>query len=315
MAGGSYSQMPMPEPPAPLNIPPRATRQLQRVRNDEEWEEDEKATRLLPEVHRETEEVPEAYPVTGAPMYEIVGHRFSEGPPPRPHRPWLQLFTICMVVVVLGAIVLISAGIYQRTGGSYLVNFPGGQVYSIQVGGSIDNIDTWENTNAPIPPRVPIHPGPYSVLGKPTITPEFINEVLASYHSPAAGKGQALYDLGVKYGIDPAFALAFFLHESTMGTTGVARTTLSLGNLRCIPARPCVTTGGNGSFAQMYSWEDGFEQFYRLIRNLYVSKWGLVTVDQIIPVYAPSSDHNNVQGYIGSLKHYVDTWHAGIIRP
>jgi len=153
------------------------------------------------------------------------------------------------------------------------------------------------------------------VLGKPTITAAFINEVLASYHSPAAGKGQALYDLGVKYGIDPAFALAFFLHESSMGTTGVARTTLSLGNLRCIPNRPCVATGANGYFAQMYSWEDGFEQFYKLIRNLYVAKWGLVTVDQIIPVYAPSSDHNDVKAYVGALKHAINAWHTGIIQP
>ena len=309
MAGGSYSQMPMPRPPAPVNIPPRATRQLRTVRNDRERVEDEKATRWLPEVHREIDEVSKRDSDTEIGLYE------DKVQPPRPPRTWLQLFIICMVVVVLGAFVLISAGLYQRTSGSYLVNFPGGQVYSIQVGGSIDNVDTWENTNAPLPPRVPIHIGPYAVLGKPTITVAFINEVLVSYHSPAAGKGQALYDLGVKYGIDPAFALAFFLHESSMGTTGVARTTLSLGNLRCIPARPCIQTGSNGYFAQMYSWEDGFEQFYKLIRNLYVSKWGLVTVDQIIPVYAPSSDHNDVQGYITILKHSVDAWHAGVIRP
>ena len=42
----------------------------------------------------------------------------------------------------------------------------------------------------------------------------------------------------------------------------------------------------------MYSWQDGYEQWYKLIRNLYVAQWGLVTVDQIIPTYAPSSDHN-----------------------
>ena len=31
-----------------------------------------------------------------------------------------------------------------------------------------------------------------------------------------------MYDLGVKYGIDPVFALAFFMHESLFGTTGEA---------------------------------------------------------------------------------------------
>src|SRR5213082_3185726 len=71
---------------------------------------------------------------------------------------------------------------------------------------------------------------PYSVLGPPTVSAAFINQVLAAAHSPAAGKGQALYSDGVRYGIDPVFALAFFLNESSFGTTGVARFSLSFGN-------------------------------------------------------------------------------------
>jgi Mannosyl-glycoprotein endo-beta-N-acetylglucosaminidase len=308
MAGGSYSQRPMPEEPTRASVPARATRHLPAlkdnrsvVRTDED-EDDEKATRWLPELHP-------------APGITTI-YQYEEHPLTR-HHPWLKLLIICMVTVVLGATVLISAGIFQRTGITHLVTFPGGQSYPIQVGGSVDNVDAWFNTNAPVAPKRPIppNPGPYSVLGKPTITVDFINQVLASYHSPAAGKGQALYDDGVKYGIDPIYALAFFMHESTFGTTGVARTTLSLGNLRCIPDRPCIPTGVNGNFAKMNSWEDGFEQWYKLIRNLYVAKWGLVTIDQIIPVYAPSSDHNDVKGYIAALKYYIDTWHAGIVRP
>ena len=65
----------------------------------------------------------------------------------------------------------------------------------------------------------------------------------------------------------------------------------------------------------MYSWEDGFDQFYKLIRNLYVAQWGLVTIDQIIPTYAPNSDGNNEKAYIATLKHEIDTWHAGILTP
>jgi hypothetical protein len=196
------------------------------------------------------------------------------------------------------------------------VNDPSVRSYAIQVGGSVDPFNTWENSNGPITAETPVppHTGPYSVLGKPTISADFINQVLASYNSPAAGKGQALYDLGVKYGIDPVFALAFFMHESLFGTTGEARATLSLGNLRCIPTRPCIDQN-RGGYTQMYSWVDGFEQFYKLIRNLYVAQWGRVTVDQIIPKYAPNSDGNNEQEYIATLKHEIDTWHAGILRP
>jgi hypothetical protein len=89
---------------------------------------------------------------------------------------------------------------------------------------------------------------------------------------------------------------------------------LSLGNLRCIPTRPCIDQD-RGGYAQMYSWVDGFEQWYKLIRNLYVAQWGRVTVDQIIPKYAPNSDGNNEAQYIATLKREIDTWHAGILRP
>jgi Mannosyl-glycoprotein endo-beta-N-acetylglucosaminidase len=183
----------------------------------------------------------------------------------------------------------------------------GSGTYAMQVGG--DLAESWQQ-NQPMAPMNRISPqaGPYSVLGKPSLRVDFINRVLAAYHSPATGKGRALYDLGVKYGIDPAFALAFFMHESTFGTRGEATESRSLGNLRCIPNFRC-----QDNFAWFDSWEDGFKAWYQLIRNLYVAQWGLSTVDQIIPRYAPTADHNNEAAYIGAIKHAVDTWHANVI--
>src|SRR4051794_35619807 len=72
-----------------------------------------------------------------------------------------------------------------------------------------------------------------SIEGKPSLSAAFVDKVLSGASSKAAGTGQALYDLSKKYGIDDAYALAFFQHESTFGTGGVARATLSLGNIRC----------------------------------------------------------------------------------
>ncbi len=167
-----------------------------------------------------------------------------------------------------------------------------------------------------------LSPGAYSFIRKPTLTAAFIDRVLASYGSPAAGQGQALYNLGVKYGIDPAYALAFFMHESTFGTTGEARKTMALGNERCISDRPCVDQD-RGGYAQMLSWEDGFDHFYRLIFYGYVYGsvtipivgYPCLTIDQTIPVFAPSSDNNDVLGYIGALTHELKTWWSGHLRP
>jgi hypothetical protein len=171
----------------------------------------------------------------------------------------------------------------------------------------------------------------YTVAGKPTLTASFMNQVLAAYNSPAQGKGQALYDLGVQNGINPAFALAFFLHESTLGTKGEASMTLSLGNLRCIQNTACVNTAGQtcqqgeSCYAAFPTWEAGFKAWYSLILNGYIqgginqtigkNACPCVTIAQIIPVYAPASDNNDEQAYIDSLKHSLDVWHSGQLKP
>jgi|SRR5579883_1950462 hypothetical protein len=149
----------------------------------------------------------------------------------------------------------------------------------------------------------------YEVTGVPTIDADFINQVLAAYDSPARGKGQALYDLGTRYGVDPVYALAFFMHESRFGTTGVARVTRSLGNIRATPGYDSYD-----GYRKYKTWEAGFEDWYKLIKTQYVQKWGLSTVDQIIPVYAPSSDHNDVDAYIQSVKEAVNTWRGGQVQ-
>jgi hypothetical protein len=337
MASGNYAKKAGPRvstEPQTI-IPPRATRQLRSTTVEEEETDDigampspaslrttlTKALQVVQPAEQYTVEPigrPQRPQRTTRYLPETRSRRrvVIDAAPPDPierHRPWLKLLIICMVVGVAFAAVLISAALQQRPGLPQLITSTGGGVYSIQVGGS--DAKSWQEKE-PMPAKTPIppHMGPYSVLGKPTITAAFINQVLASYNSPAAGKGQALYDLGVKYGIDPAFALAFFQHESTFGTAGEARTTMSLGNLRCIPNRPCVDQD-RGGYAQMKSWEDGFEIWYQLIRNYYIAARGLITVDQIIPVYAPTADNNNEQGYIAALKHSIDTWHAGSLRP
>jgi hypothetical protein len=289
-------------------IAARATRQLPELTEPEEEYEEEsgpRITRTLPFLPAKekitavlhTNQVVSDYPV----------------PPLARHSSWLRilLISVCVGTAFLG--ILTWSAMSQRPSDANVVGFFGGQSYNIQVGG--DKLaNTWQKTQvAPPKATIPVPAGAYSVQGPPTISADFINKVLASYGSPAAGKGQKLYDLGVKYGIDPAFALAFFMHESTFGTRGEAATTMSLGNLRCIPNRPCVDQD-RGGYAQMNSWEDGFEIWYQLIRNLYIPAWGATTIEKIIPHYAPSSDNNNELEYIASLKASINSWRAGIVR-
>ena len=144
-----------------------------------------------------------------------------------------------------------------------------------------------------------------SVLGPPTISAAKIDQVLASYNSPAEGMGQTLYDLGIKYGIDPAYCLAFFIHESTAGTKGVATVTKSIGNIRVTPGYQDYQ-----GYRKYNSWDEGIEDWYKLIRDLYINEWKLVTLQQIIPVYAPPIE-NDTDHYVETVRNQVNGWRAG----
>lgn len=145
--------------------------------------------------------------------------------------------------------------------------------------------------------------GPGLVLGPPSLGPDEIRAVLAAYESPAVGEAQAFYDFGVERGIDPAYCVAFFIIESSAGTRGVARTTFSVGNIRARPGEPSYQ-----GYRLYDSWRAGIADWYRLIDELYVEEWGLTTIDEIVPVYAPSHDNNDTAAYIRSVKVLVAGW-------
>lgn len=158
-------------------------------------------------------------------------------------------------------------------------------------------------------PDLPTPDGQHSVLGPPSISAQQIDRILAEWGSPAAGTGATWVELGVRYGIDPAYALAFFIHESGAGTApGWAgrkpdgSTTHNIGNIICAGYRTCY-----GRFRDYASWEEGIEDWYRLIAVEYVQWRGVHTVEEIVPIYAPAVE-NNVPAYAGTVNRLVAEW-------
>jgi hypothetical protein len=143
------------------------------------------------------------------------------------------------------------------------------------------------------------------VVRSPSIGIATIRRVLERYDSPAAGDAQAIYDLGVHYGLDPAVCLAFFIVESSAGTKGMATETRSLGNIRATPGY--VNYKGYRKYA---TWREGVEDWYRLIARLYVGEWGLSTVEAIVPVYAPAADNNDPAHYVRAVRQLVAEFQA-----
>ena len=94
---GDNSSLPSIPVTPPTYIPRRATRELPAVHNEE----------------FETEEIP-VRRTGGLPstQYYVEEHPLSR------HRIWLNPMLICMVVIVIGSLVIISAALYQRPGPS-----------------------------------------------------------------------------------------------------------------------------------------------------------------------------------------------------
>ncbi len=160
----------------------------------------------------------------------------------------------------------------------------------------------------------PAPPGDYRLRAPPSLTAAQVDSILASYGSPATGTGQVWVDLGREYQIDPAFAVAFFVHESTAGThpgwAGLkddGTTTHNVGNIICAGYATCY-----GRFRDYASWEEGIKDWYRLISVEYIDGRGTETVAEIIPIYAPAFE-NDVDQYVTVVEQMVDRWRNGVI--
>ncbi len=204
---------------------------------------------------------------------------YSPIPPKRSVSPFAVLF------VLLGGLATVAFGMYA------LNHIPGAQAQQPSI-----PIITWNHT--------PTAPHGLRAKGAPTIARDRVDQILCDAQSPACGTGQDLYDFARLNGVDPAFALAMFHHESDYGRSGVARVTHSLGNIRCAGFAPCMS-----GYRAYTRWLSGYEDFFRVLQQAYFAH-GRVTLEQIIPVYAPAGDHNNVAAYIRAVEQDMTAWHS-----
>jgi hypothetical protein len=123
-----------------------------------------------------------------------------------------------------------------------------------------------------------------SIVGGPSLSAAKVDTILSNAGSPASGTGQTFYNDSQQYGIDDAVALAFFHHESTYGLYGAANQTHSIGNIVCTAGYSCI-----GRFRAYGTWSQGIDDWYQLIKNVYVDSWHCSTVEAVIPHYAPNS--------------------------
>jgi hypothetical protein len=224
------------------------------------------------------------------------------------HSPLLMILVggLCLAIFVLASSPAETVISSYRAGPSAPASMTGGLVEQVLNLVAPQNDVQFNN----LPPAVP---GEHSVVGPPTIDARAVEAVLQQYNSPALDAGgQVWIDKGLKYGIDPAYALAFFIHESTAGTNpGWAGlkpgggSTHNVGNIICAGYPTCYNR-----FRDYQNWDEGIDDWYKLIHSEYVNGRGAHTVEQIIPIYAPAFE-NDVSAYINTVVNMVDGWRSG----
>lgn len=145
-----------------------------------------------------------------------------------------------------------------------------------------------------------------TVQAAPRISAAQFARVLDRAKSPAAADAQALYRIPLGRGLDPAVALAFFGHESTYGTAGVAVRSRNWGNVRRGP-RALYVAGG---FAYYRNWQDSLADWSDLIADTYIVRLRLTTVSAILARYAPSDDGNAPARYAKIVNALIAQWQA-----
>jgi hypothetical protein len=155
-------------------------------------------------------------------------------------------------------------------------------------------------TATPVPTEVPSD----DIARSPTITIAEIDRVLESVNSPILPYSADVYVSGEQYGIDPVFALAFWMKESREASDGsVAEPDHNPGYTEGLSGDPRC-----GRWACWPTWPEGIAGWFHYMRVFFVDR-GITTVEDILPIYAPSTE-NNTSGYILFVLQHVAEWRA-----
>ncbi len=156
----------------------------------------------------------------------------------------------------------------------------------------------------PTPTPTPAPPTFSTIARSPSISLVEVGRVLQSVNSPMLPYAEDVYDDGVQYGIDPVFALAFWMKESREASDGsVAATDHNPGYTEGLS-----TDTRCGRWACWPTWPDGIAGWFHYMRIYFVDR-GVTTVESILPIYAPPTE-NNTNTYISSVLNWVAQWRA-----
>ena len=156
-----------------------------------------------------------------------------------------------------------------------------------------------------------------NIFDKPSMDIGELQDLLKKRNSPLAPFAENIYSEGIKQGIDPAYAMAFFLFESSYGKAGVGSRTKNPGNVGYNSEIADYKPKDAPAYSGFNTWEKGISQWFSLIKN-YASSKGLNTVEEIVPYYKygpkgldgslTAKQKQNVEDYISNIKNFISEY-------
>lgn len=154
-----------------------------------------------------------------------------------------------------------------------------------------------------------------SLENQPTLSQSAFVNLINSLGTPVSSEGGfalCAYNEAIRYGVDPLYMLAFARKETGIGTAGIGQTSEDknlFGMTVGTKGDPTIddNIASDGKFKVYTSYCQSVTDWDAYIRNYYFSK-SLFTPNQIIPIYAPTSDGNNVEQYISDVNNFVNQY-------
>ena len=129
--------------------------------------------------------------------------------------------------------------------------------------------------------------------------------------SPACPEAGDMYDVLVRYGIDPAIHVGQAWHETSLGRAGIGREPWrNLHGVQCHAGDGRIADAavpwGNGCAGVYATYVAAVETWSRLLLREYVPE-GRTTPETVVMKYAPPGKDGNVpSAYVASMKRMID---------
>jgi hypothetical protein len=136
-----------------------------------------------------------------------------------------------------------------------------------------------------------------------TASPTMVDAILGRVNSPLAGQGPFICEQGRRRGIDPLLLVAMAIYfDERVPLSAAAH---NPGRIRATGSQPAID-----GYRIFPTWRAGVAAWFALIGDLYARRWGLTTLDQMLPVYASGSGRRGVETALNSLRAMIGAWSA-----